>query len=174
MLVPVIGRRQPEQDWYQVTVTRDADPGVLRPVLAKGRMFDPEADDEVVMPLETARLNGLDVGSTFNYALYTQDEWRQILDENRYPPPTGPHPTLRVVGLVRDVRDGDRQHRLISAGPAFAERYDVGRSRWLSARLRGGVDEVDAFVEDVRNLLSAHSGRQQGPSCSSSAPVPTS
>ena len=105
MPVPVmhaIGRRQLEQDWYGPVAFTEPPRGIWSPGVVEGRMFDLDARDEVVVSVATSAATDLDVGDAFTYALYTADQFERI-DEDSYTPPRGPHPTLRVVGVVADA-----------------------------------------------------------------------
>ncbi len=69
---------------------------VDRPVVVDGRMFDPEAADEMVIDEPLAAAEGIGVGDTINFTPYGPDQSDFEAD-----PPNGPDITLNVVGVIR-------------------------------------------------------------------------
>jgi hypothetical protein len=109
----VLGRR-PEvrtmAPWGLVFGNLDGDPSALffvpvddtwmqdvdKPLIVHGRMFDPEADDELMVAEAFAAAEGIHVGDTIPFTPYTVDE-----EEGAPPPLKGPALTMRIVGIMR-------------------------------------------------------------------------
>ena len=119
-----------------------------RPVVVKGRMFNPKSSDEVVVD-EHAASQAPPIGGTFTYQPYAANQ-TDFSD-----PPRGPAVTLRVVGIVRTVPEflfaSDGQ---VLVSPGFDARY---RSRMAVAQnadvvLRHGEADVAALRRDVNSV----------------------
>lgn len=96
---------------------------VNRPVLVTGRMWDPKAADEVVVDENQAK-QGTVIGTTVRLAMIGPDI--QDLYSNNT---NGPSVTLKVVGVVRDVR----QFLFATTGQAFLGPGFVARYRGQGA-----------------------------------------
>jgi ABC-type lipoprotein release transport system permease subunit len=153
--------------WALVFGTLDGDPegliftpvgdewlqGMDAPVVIEGRMFDPTADDEVVVAEGAARSYGIAVGDTIPFTPYTADDV-----PGQDAPLHGTSVDLRVVGIVRTpvealfVTDGFAagSPAMLTAHPetAFAENAMV--------RVRGGSAGMPA--------LEAHTATDVDPS----------
>ncbi|MCU1461649.1 MAG: hypothetical protein JWO37_1724 [Acidimicrobiales bacterium] len=124
---------------------------VNRPVLVAGRMWDPNAPGEVVVD-EIQAKQGAPIGSTFRLDLIGPDI--QDLVTNNV---NGPSVTLKVVGIVRDVR----QFLFATTGQAFLGPGFVSRYRGHAAIhpnadvvLRTtGASSVAALRRDVNDII---------------------
>jgi ABC-type lipoprotein release transport system permease subunit len=90
---------------------------VDRPVVVKGRMFNPRAPDEVVVDTEVGK-QAPSVGGTFTYHFYSAKQC------NLSGAPKGPTVTFHVVGVVNELA----QFAFVSGGqvlvsPGFLTRY---------------------------------------------------
>jgi hypothetical protein len=71
---------------------------VDKPLVVQGRMFDPKADDEMVVDENAVRNGDAHLGQVFNLHLYLSEQ----VDSPG--PPKGPDLHLRVVGVVRNLQ----------------------------------------------------------------------
>jgi hypothetical protein len=124
---------------------------VDKPVVIKGRMFNPRASDEMVID-ETATRDGHDVGDVVPFHAYGSDQ-----TDADGGPATGPNVRMRVVGVVRNlaqfvfVTDGQG---LVS--PGFVARYrdDAVILENANVQLRGGAAGVAALQRDVNHDIA--------------------
>jgi hypothetical protein len=122
---------------------------VDRPVVVKGRMFNPRSSDEVVVD-EHAASQAPPIGGTFTFQPYAADQ------TDFSAPPRGPTVTLHVVGIVRTVPEylfaSDGQ---VLVSPGFDARYDSRMSVAQNADvvLRHGEADVPALRRDI-NLVA--------------------
>jgi hypothetical protein len=123
---------------------------VDRPVVVRGRMFDPTAADEVVVDEAGARQ--VPMGSTHTFQAFAAGQ-----DDRTGDAPTGPRFTLRVVGVVRDVAqflfvpDGQV---LVSPGVVARYRNQMSLLENANVRLRHGAADMAALKSDVNSLLA--------------------
>lgn len=121
-----------------------------RPVVVAGRMYDPDAPDEVVID-ENVPADQLDVGDTFVFDAFGADQ------EPGSGAATGPHLRLKVVGRVETlaqflfVPDGQ-----IMASPALNERYGDQMSSFENAdvRLVHGGRDADWLQRTVNRVIA--------------------
>jgi ABC-type lipoprotein release transport system permease subunit len=92
------------------------------PIVVEGRWFDVAAADEVVINEFLADRSGLSVGDTFTATFWSLDELGRVVpDGGTF---SGPTTELRVVGIVRGVRD--IAARTESANLLIDESYVLG------------------------------------------------
>lgn len=125
---------------------------VDKPVVVKGRMFDPKAPDEVVVDEHAVKESP--VGSTFEFQPYGAD---QPLIGSNGDLPRGPRITMHVVGEVREVPE----HLFVYQGqelvsPGFLARYrsQIAAHPNASVRLKHGASDIPALKRDVSTLLA--------------------
>jgi hypothetical protein len=120
---------------------------VDRPVVIKGRMFNPRASDEMVVD-EIAARDGYDVGDVVPFHAYAIEQ----IEDDDGGPATGPNVGMRVVGVVRNlaqfvfVTDGQG---LVS--PGFVARYrdEAVILENANVQLRDGAAGMAALQRDV-------------------------
>ena len=109
----VFGEMDGEPEGLLFTPVGDWGQDLDAPVVVKGRMWDPEADDEIVVADGIARSEGIEVGDTIGFAPNTPDQGPGQL-----------HLTMVVVGIVRTpveplfVSDG-----FVLASPGLIDRH---------------------------------------------------
>ncbi len=122
---------------------------VDKPVVIKGRMYNPRVPDEVVVDENAVKEAPL--GSSFRFQAYAPDQ------QDDLGPPHGPTLTMHVVGVVREapeflfVSDGQA-----FVSPAFVKDY---RSRMAVAPnanivLRHGAADIPALRRDVNSVIT--------------------
>lgn len=123
---------------------------VDRPVVVRGRMYDPAAPDEVVVDENAARESPL--GSTFRFQGYELGT-----DDRSGLPPHGPRMTLRVVGVVRTVPQflfvSDGQV-LVSPGVVARYRSQMNLLENADVVLRHGRADIAALKRDMNALVA--------------------
>jgi hypothetical protein len=124
---------------------------VDKPVVVRGRMFNPHSSNEVVID-ENAAGQAPPVGGTFTYQFYAANQF----DESG--PPHGPKVTMHVVGVVREVPE----FLFVTGGqvlvsPGFMARYGsrVAADENADIVLRHGEADIGRLRHDV-NTLVAH------------------
>lgn len=129
---------------------------VDRPVVLEGRMFDPNAPDEVVIGEEATRVDipgeaRLHVGSVIPYRPFTIDQ-----DDTSGVAPDGPEVELHVVGVVRHVHELLFVPGMIMVSPAFLDSYGVDTLLVANAmvRLTHGSADVPQLRSDVNELVA--------------------
>jgi len=132
---------------------------VDRPVVVRGRMFDPAVPDEVVVGEAAARpgtppgnpLGRLDVGSQISYTPFGAGQ-----DDRSGEPPEGPAVTLRVVGIVRQVEEFLFVPGMVMLSPGFVERYGADSLLVENAmvRLRRGAADMAPLQRAVSDLVA--------------------
>jgi len=123
---------------------------VDKPVVMKGRMFNPHAPDEVVVD-ENAVTQVPPIGGTFTYRFYNSKQ----VDESG--PPHGPTVTMHVVGVVKElpqfvfVTEGQ-----ILVSPGFMARYGsrISASENADIVLRHGEADMEHLRHDVNALIA--------------------
>lgn len=121
---------------------------VDRPVVVKGRMFDPHAD-EMVVDEQTAAIEHVHVGDVVPFQGYS------LAQPDASGTPAGPKFRIRVVGIVRDVD----QFLFASAGlvsPGIVTHYGSQMTLHPNAvvRLTHGEADVPALRRDVSTLVA--------------------
>jgi hypothetical protein len=123
---------------------------VDRPIVDRGRMFDPAAPDEVVIG-PAAGQEGLHVGSVIDFQAYGAKQ-----DDTSGAPPTGPRVKLHVVGVVRQIDEFLFVPGMILLPPAFLQKY--GASSLLAengmVRLTHGAADMPQLRRDVNALVA--------------------
>ena len=123
---------------------------VDRPVVVKGRMFNPRSPDEVVVD-QNAVNQVPPIGSTFTYRFYAPSQ----VDESG--PPHGPSITMRVVGVVKEVPEfvfvSDGQ---VLVSPGFMARYGsrISVAQNADIVLRHGEADMGKLRHDVNRLIA--------------------
>ncbi|MBA3955719.1 MAG: FtsX-like permease family protein [Acidimicrobiia bacterium] len=140
----------------------DGDPGALlfipsdevwldqvdRPVLVDGRLFDPRADDEVVVDEHA----GLVVGDTFTFTPFGPDQ-----SDLESEPPNGPDLPLTVVGVIRFTSQFLFQSDgfVIPSPGVLANHGDrMAPLENAHVRLRDPEADIAALQRDVNDLLA--------------------
>ena len=123
---------------------------VDKPVVVKGRMFNPHSPDEVVVD-ENAANQVPPVGGTFTYRFYNSKQ----VDETGAP--HGPTVTMHVVGVVKEVP----QFVFVSDGqvlvsPGFMARYGsrISVAENADIVLRHGEADMGKLRHDVNSLIA--------------------
>ena len=112
-----------------------------KPLLVAGRMWDPTSTDEILIDEQEAR-NGTSIGDTGKFEMLGPAI--EDLIQNRA---TGPVITLKVVGVVRDVRE----HLFATTGSAYLPPGFVPRYRGKAA-IHPNADVVLSGGTDVAKL----------------------
>ncbi len=125
--------------------------------LTAGRLADPTAAHEVVLPRSTAAAIGVGVGDTFTLRTISPDQLLYFFGLDGVEGtggPAGPTIELRVVGVGDTVANEiETAEGMIFATPAFDERYDAsaghlggnGVGGMVAVRLRNGQADLPAF-----------------------------
>jgi ABC-type lipoprotein release transport system permease subunit len=123
---------------------------VDKPVVVKGRMFNPRSPNEVVVD-ENAVNQVPPIGGTFTYRFYAHNQ----VDETG--PPRGPTVTMHVVGEVKEVP----QFVFVSEGqilvsPGLMARYgsQIAVSENADVVLRHGEADMGKLRHDVNALIA--------------------
>jgi hypothetical protein len=123
---------------------------VDKPIVVKGRMFNPRSPNEVVVD-ENAANQAPPVGSTFTYTFYNSKQ----VDESGVP--HGPTVTMHVVGVVKELP----QFVFVSEGqvlvsPGFVARYgsQIAVSENADIVLRHGESDMGKLRHDVNTLVA--------------------
>ena len=114
-----------------------------KPLLLSGRMWDPNAPDEIVVTPPVAK--DLPIGSTTTFQPFGAAQG------DSDPAPTGPTVTFKVVGVVQTINyflftDGQE-----FVGPGFVKQYgsQVQLAENVDVRLRNGAADIPALQRDV-------------------------
>jgi hypothetical protein len=119
-----------------------------RPVVTEGRMYDPEADDEVVVD---ENVDDVEVGDVIPFQAYGPDQFELT------GPANGASVDFRVVGKVRTlaqflfVTDGQV---FVSPGFMAAHRDEVIIAENGDIQTRHGAADIDALEESVNEVLA--------------------
>ncbi len=123
---------------------------VDKPVVVKGRMFNPHSPNEVVVD-QNAASQAPPVGGTFTYRFYAHNQ----VDETG--PPRGPTVTMHVVGVVKEVP----QFVFVSQGqvlvsPGFMAHYGsrISVAENADIVLRHGEADMGKLRHDVNALVA--------------------
>jgi hypothetical protein len=123
---------------------------VDRPVVVEGRMWDPAADDELVVGEELARRAGIALGFTTRFQPFVTadyDESGARTDD----PPQGPWLEMTVVGIIRSPVE----HLFLGDGAVFAppglltRHPDIYSVQNASARLEDVPGAQAALLQDT-------------------------
>ena len=120
-----------------------------KPVVLKGRMFNPKSDDEVVVTDELAAVEGIHVGAVVPVRAYALD---QPLATGT---PHGPMMKLRVVGIVRTSEELlFVPSVLVSPGVVAKYGHEAVFDPNAVVRLKGGAAGMGALRHDVNSLVA--------------------
>ncbi|MDQ2826686.1 MAG: ABC transporter permease, partial [Actinomycetota bacterium] len=121
---------------------------VDRPVVVRGRMWDPKRPDEVVEDEDAA--TQLPLGSTFTFRFYANG--KSDLDGI---PPNGPTRHLKVVGIIRETSEFLFAPGLIIPSPALLEqdRAHLTHIENAHVRLKDPAKDMAVLKRDVPTLL---------------------
>ena len=114
---------------------------VSKPVLVAGRMWAPKSTDEILIDEQQAR-NGTSIGDTGKFEMLGP-----TIEDLVYNRANGPTITLKVVGIVRDVRE----HLFATTGSAYLPPGFVPRYRGTAA-IHPNADVVLRKGADVATL----------------------
>ena len=121
---------------------------VGQPIVAEGRMYDPDADDEVVIDENTT---GVEVGDVLSFTAYAPDELPFS------GPATGVHLDVEVVGRVKTlaqflfVPDGQA---FLSPGFAAEHGDDALLVENADVQLRNGAADIAALQRSVDEVVA--------------------
>jgi ABC-type antimicrobial peptide transport system permease subunit len=123
---------------------------VDKPVVIKGRMFNPHSSNEVVVD-ENVGKQAPPIGGSFTYHFYARNQPEET------GPPHGPTVTMHVVGIVREVPEFlfvTQGQILVS--PGFMARYGSRISAADNADivLRHGAADVGKLRHDVNTVVA--------------------
>ena len=124
---------------------------VDRPILISGRMFDPKADDEIVIDEDTAKQLHLGIGDVGDVHAYGAHQ-----DDTSGEPPTGVQLHLKVVGIVRSTQQFLFTPMVFLSPGVLAEHRDD--MLWIEnafVRLRPGAGGVAALQKDANALIAS-------------------
>jgi hypothetical protein len=123
---------------------------VDRPIVDEGRMFNPNAPDEVVMG-PGAKAFGFAVGSVFEMHAYGANQ-----NDESGAPPNGPLVTLHVVGVVRQIGEFLLTPGMVMPSPAYFARYGAQSllAENASVRLTHGAADMPKLRQDVNALVA--------------------
>ena len=155
----MIGRRAPEQDWWAVDAPYE---GVAlgTPVLARGRLPNPDRADEVLITYRTAQNTGLDLGDEFEVHAYASEQGAVITDDP-WTIPTGPQIRAHVVGIARDPTDASLSQttKIVFGTPALAHEYgEQAASDLLALWFDNWPEDGAAFEREVTEFASTFGG----------------
>jgi FtsX-like permease family/MacB-like periplasmic core domain len=123
---------------------------VDKPVVVKGRMFNPHSPNEVVVD-ENAVNQVPPVGGTFTYRFYAHNQ----VDETG--PPHGPTLTMHVVGVVKEVPQFvfvSQGQILVSPGLMAHYRSRINVAENADIVLRHGEADMGKLRHDVNALVA--------------------
>jgi ABC-type antimicrobial peptide transport system permease subunit len=124
---------------------------VDRPILRAGRMFDPRADDEMVIDEDTAKQEHASIGDVVDVHAYGARQ-----DDTSGEPPTGAQLHLRVVGIVRSTQQFLFTPMVFLSPGVLAQHRD--NMLWIEnafVRLRPGAGGVGALQRDANKLIAS-------------------
>ena len=123
---------------------------VGRPVVVEGRMYDPDAADEVVVDEQTP---GLEVGDVVPFTPFAPYQMEESFTGGTA---RGPALELRVVGRVRTINQflftGGQV--LVSPGVLAAHRDEMLLIENADVRLVHGADDLEALQRSVNEILA--------------------
>jgi hypothetical protein len=139
-----------------LALPRDRPRDLFRPVVAEGRLPDPDRPDEMVVSEQVAELGGYHVGSILPLAFLTTEEFGQF--DTGFGEPDGPKVDMKVVGLVRTAFDRGGNAIDAFSTPALADLIaDRGSDSFgtIFVTLKGGLDSLPEFTRKVRAISEA-------------------
>jgi hypothetical protein len=120
-----------------------------KPVVLAGRMFNPKADDEIVVNDELAAVEGVRVGDVLHVQAYALDQPQAT------GAPHGPMINLRVVGVVRTAEELLFVPEVVlSPGVVAKYKDEAVFDPNAVVRLRGGTAGMAALRRDVNSLVA--------------------
>jgi hypothetical protein len=123
---------------------------VERPVVVRGRMYDPRAADEVVVEEDVAKQEHLRVGSSATFHAYGARQ-----DDTSGEPPSGAQMQLRVVGIVRTTQQFlFTPLIMLSPGVLTAHHDDMLWVENAFVRLRPGSGGITALQRDANEHVA--------------------
>ena len=125
---------------------------VDRPKVLAGRRPDPTKVDEAAITPAAARLSGLGVGDRLTLTSLAPEQLEHAF-EGLDLEPEGPTFTFRIVGIESSA-GGFIHDASLDLTPAFGEAYldEVATIPLLAVKLRGGVDDLDAFKAGAERI----------------------
>ncbi len=123
---------------------------VDKPIVLEGRMYNPRADDEMVIDDQTARAMHVRAGEIVPFHAYAPD---QPATQGQ---PRGASIGLKVVGIVRDTEEFlFTPGGLISPGVVAHYRHQMLIAPNAMVRIRAGHGGVAALRRDVTSVVAA-------------------
>jgi ABC-type lipoprotein release transport system permease subunit len=120
-----------------------------KPVVVAGRMFNPKADDELVVNDQLAAVEGVRVGDVLHVQAYALDQ------PEATGAPHGPMMKLRVVGIVRTSEELLFVPEVIlSPGVVAKYQHEAVFDPNAVVRLKGGTAGMAALRRDVNSLVA--------------------
>jgi ABC-type lipoprotein release transport system permease subunit len=120
-----------------------------KPVVLSGRMFNPKADDEIVVNDQVAKVEGVHVGDVLHVQAFASDQ------PEATSPPHGPMINLRVVGVVRTAEELlFIPEVLLSPGVVAKYGHEAIFDPNAVVRLKGGAAGMTALRRDVNSLVA--------------------
>jgi ABC-type lipoprotein release transport system permease subunit len=160
-----VGRTSESKDWYYPLAGLERDPEIYRPILAAGRLANPEATDEVVITAQTAANTHLGVGSVIDMDFYAPSQFDAVIQGSEERPAGAQDVRLHVVGLLRDAFDISPQAtaRFMLATPAFARRWGpvLVKQVGFAVKLEDGTAGASRFLSNVSEELGPTAIRPQ-------------
>ena len=132
----------------------------------KGRLPEPDRDEEVAVSQGMADRYGLTVGSTLPIRVFSLDQYESVVGTPDDPEPAGAAVDLEVTAVVLGIQDVGRDYddvdveysgsdENLTLTPAFAEQHlepDLLGGAAYRVRLRGGDADLARFTERVAQL----------------------
>ena len=121
---------------------------VGRPIVTEGRMYDPDAPDEMVVD---ENFEEVEVGDVIPFTAYGADQFTDTGEA------TGPHEDIRVVGRVKTlaqflfVPDGQA---LVSPGFVAAHGEELQVLENADVTTVNGASDIDALEESINEVLA--------------------
>ena len=152
----------------------DAPAPPLRPIIVSGRLYNPDASDEIVVTETAAQAVGLHVGQHVRMASWHQTDLDAAVDGS-VAPQTPPFDS-RIVGIVRGLEDVQANdtgtlsdatipgNLTLVAGPGWMAAHGADLPGYGSAvmvQLRGGESAVKAFRAELDNAPEGWLGEAQ-------------
>jgi putative ABC transport system permease protein len=154
--------------WHRQRGTLALDPGgsvaLGRPIVVAGRLPDERRLEEAVVDEELAERRHLWVGSRYRVRAFTFEQFGAA-GEGRAAVPHGAEVELRIVGIIRAVRDlvpavTDQDNLFVNDGdlyltPAYWQRYGADIARYgigLAVALRNGQADLPELSASLRRL----------------------
>lgn len=122
-----------------------------RPIVVKGRMYDPHAGEEAVVEEAVAREEHVHVGDTIHFHAASKAQLKTYNFDNG---PQGADLRIKIVGIVRTV-DPYLFAGLVMMSPGVIEhhRNDIGFGTNAMVQLRHGRRDIAALQRDVNEVI---------------------